>query len=555
MKNQVITSSNLAMGGNNMYSMIGTLFGTFQSNLEFVTWFGGRQGELDGGTWHLSSKIFGLSSMDNRYIITAEVYDQIKKTIGTRKPEQGGILGSSDGIHIDHYYFDKTADRTSASYTMDAKALNEVIHEWNDNGIQLVGLIHSHPQGCTKPSYGDMETARHIIETIDVKGKFFTPIVQVSPKLNGDIKIYPYTFEQTVELKEQPLTIQEASPEALEEKKRKELAKKAPNRFKRIESVFPGNLMSKKTVICIGCGGSRPFLETLARCGVGTFYLVDGDVVEDTNIATQGTYISEIGKLKTEVIRERIMDINPTAKVVCINKFLDDEMTDNEFAYMTGLVNCRKSDILLCGCTDNFYAQDRCAQLSVKYGVPYLAAQIFAGGSGHEVIFSYPGITQSCPRCMLESRYKKELTSSGSGTGSSAGAAVCVTDYLNSIKSYVAISILCYGEKSTQYYHALDKLADRNYLMTRCSDNFKAPAFIPLDALATQEVDLSFPYVTIAIGQTPEHNCPLCGGKGRLELMEGRILDTRHIPNKYSTEQQKVQEAGALNRQSRVWVV
>ena len=155
MKNQVITSSNLAMGGNNMYSMIGTLFGTFHSNLEFVTWFGGRQGELDGGTWHRSSKIFGQSSMDNRYIITAEVYDQIKKTIGTRKPEQGGILGSSDGIHIDHYYFDKTADRTSASYTMDAKALNEVIHEWNDNGIQLVGIIHSHPQGCTKPSYGE----------------------------------------------------------------------------------------------------------------------------------------------------------------------------------------------------------------------------------------------------------------------------------------------------------------------------------------------------------------------------------------------------------------
>ena len=532
MKKKVCAIRKYALGGNDMNNNMAASLGTCQGNLDSAIWYGGHQGDLDGGTWHRGGKFFGQSGMDSRYIITAEVYDQIKRTIGTRKPEQGGILGSSDGIHIDHYYFDKTADRTSASYTMDAKALNEVIHEWNDNGIQLVGIIHSHPQGCTKPSYGDMETARHIIETIDVKGKFFTPIVQVSPKFNGNIKIYPYTFEQTVEMREQPVTIQEASPEALEEKRRKELAKKAPNRFKRIESVFPGNLMSKKTVICIGCGGSRPFLETLARCGVGTFYLVDGDVVEDTNIATQGTYISEIGKLKTEVIRDRIMDINPMAKVICINKFLDDEMTDNEFAYMTGLVNCRKSDTLLCGCTDNFYAQDRCAQLSVKYGVPYLAAQIFAGGSGHEVVFSYPGVTQSCPRCMLESRYKKELTSSGSGTGSSAGAAVCVTDYLNSIKSYVAISILCYGEKSTQYYHALDKLADRNYLMTRCSDDFDAKVFETLDTLAAQEVDLSFPYATIAIGQTPEHDCPLCGGHGRLELMEGRILDTRRIPNK-----------------------
>lgn len=534
MKEQKCNFNTNTMGGTNMKGNMKGLFTAHQGELGTAVWFGGRQGDLDGGTWHIGGRFFGQSGNDGRYIMTAEVYDQIRRTIGTRKPEQGGILGSSDGVHIDHYYFDKTADRTAASYTMDAKALNEVIHEWNDNGIQLVGIIHSHPQGCTKPSYGDKETARHIIETIDVKGKFFTPIVQVSPKLNGDIKIYSYAFEQTVEMKDQPLTIREASPEELEEKRRKELSRKAPNRFKRIESVFPGNLMSKKAVICVGCGGSRPFLETLARCGVGTFVLMDADVVEDTNIATQGTYISEIGRLKTEVIRDRIMDINPLAKVICINKFLDDEITDAEFAYVTGLNNRRKSDTLICGCTDNFYAQDRCAQLSVKFGVPYLAAQIFAGGSGHEVIFSYPGVTQSCPRCMLESRYKKELSSNGSGTGSSAGAAVCVTDYLNSIKSYVAINILCYAEKSTQYYHSLDKLADRNYLMTRCTDEFKAPAFEPLDVLATQESDLSFPYATIAIGQTPEHECPLCGGLGRLELLEGRIPDTRYIPNRYS---------------------
>ena len=478
-------------------------------------------------------KNYKFSADGVKYIMTAEVYSQIRRTIGTRKPEQGGILGSSDGIHIDYYYFDESAERTSASYTMNTKALNEVIHAWNDNGIQLVGIIHSHPQGVTRPSHGDMLTARHIIETIDVKGKFFTPIVQVSHKLNGDIRIYPYTFEQTVEMREQPLVIEEASEEELDEKRRKELAKKAPYRFKRIENVFPDNVMAKKGVICVGCGGSRPFIESLARCGVGTFVLIDGDVVEDTNIATQGTYISEIGKLKTEVIKDRIMDINPMARVVCINEYLDDKITDAEFLHITGLSKHKESNVLLCGCTDNFYAQDRCAQLSVKYGVPYLAAQIFAGGIGHEVIFSYPGVTRSCPRCMLESRYKKELTSMGNGTGSSAGAAVCVTDYLNSIKTYTALSILCYDEKNTPYFHALDKLADRNYLMTRCSYSMNAPAFETLDVLAQQETDLSFPYVTVAIGQTPETRCPLCGGTGDLHLIKGRIRDTRVLPNPY----------------------
>ncbi len=463
------------------------------------------------------------------WIITAEVYDEIKRTIGCRKPEQGGILGSSDGKHIDHYYFDKTADRSSASYTMDTKALNEVIHKWNDNDIQLVGIIHSHPQGINRPSYGDMETAKHIIESIDVQGKFFTPIVQVSPKLNGEIQIYPYTFEQTVEMKPQAMEIEETSIDKVQERRLKELDKRAPNRFKRIESIFPDNIMSKKVVNCVGLGGSRPFIESLARCGVGTFILWDGDKVEDTNIATQGTYISEIGKYKCEVTKEKILDINPLAKVICINRFLDHSVTDEEFAMITNIASYKSENFLMLGCTDNFFAQDRCAQLSLKYGVPYLAAQIFERGKGHEVIFSYPGVTPSCPRCMLESRYKKILSAPENSTGSSAGAAVCVTDYLNSIKAYMALNILCYNEKKTPYYHLLDKFADRNYLMTKCSDEFKAPAFEPIAEIERNEIDLSFPFLTIAIGQEPEQNCSLCGGTGNIQTLKGKIADTRCI--------------------------
>ena len=151
---------------------------------------------------------FNKKTEESKYIMTAEVYEQIRNSIGVRKPENGGILGSSDGVHIDHYYFDSTADRSAVTYTMDHKALNEVIHSWNDNDVDLVGIIHSHPAGCTQPSYGDMLMVKRIIETMDVKGRFFTPIVQVSPKLNGDIKIYPYTFEQVVQMHEQAFEIE-----------------------------------------------------------------------------------------------------------------------------------------------------------------------------------------------------------------------------------------------------------------------------------------------------------------------------------------------------------
>ena len=57
------------------------------------------------------------------YFITEEVFSQVRKTIGSRIPETGGILGSSDGKHIDYFYFDKTANVTGATYEPDCNEL------------------------------------------------------------------------------------------------------------------------------------------------------------------------------------------------------------------------------------------------------------------------------------------------------------------------------------------------------------------------------------------------------------------------------------------------
>ena len=59
---------------------------------------------------------------------------------------------------------------------------------------------------------------------------------------------------------------------------------------------------------------------------------MDADIVSPSNVATQGVFISEMGKKKVDVIRQRILDINPDAKVVCVDRFLDDNMSDEEFA-------------------------------------------------------------------------------------------------------------------------------------------------------------------------------------------------------------------------------
>lgn len=75
--------------------------------------------------------------------------------------------------------------------------------------------------------------------------------------------------------------------------------------------------LKTKTVAVFGVGGVGGYVvEALARTGVGAFHLVDNDTVSVTNVNRQVIALhSTIGKNKTEVMRERILDINPQAEV------------------------------------------------------------------------------------------------------------------------------------------------------------------------------------------------------------------------------------------------
>ena len=87
----------------------------------------------------------------------------------------------------------------------------------------------------------------------------------------------------------------------------------------------------KTSHVCLfGCGGVGGFAaEALARSGVGTFDLVDNDVVSLTNLNRQiiATHKS-IGRKKTTLLAERIHDINPDAIVNEYNCFFLPENAD-----------------------------------------------------------------------------------------------------------------------------------------------------------------------------------------------------------------------------------
>ena len=82
-----------------------------------------------------------------------------------------------------------------------------------------------------------------------------------------------------------------------------------------------------KHVLIVGLGGIGSFAaEFIARSGIGQFTLIDGDVFDPTNKNRQLTALdSTIGKNKAKILAERILDINPDAKVRIIEEFVVPE--------------------------------------------------------------------------------------------------------------------------------------------------------------------------------------------------------------------------------------
>ena len=88
--------------------------------------------------------------------------------------------------------------------------------------------------------------------------------------------------------------------------------------------------LARARVAVFGLGGVGSFAcEALARCGVGRFLLVDHDVVGVSNLNRQLLALhSTVGRPKVEVMRERILDINPAAEVATMQSFYRPESAD-----------------------------------------------------------------------------------------------------------------------------------------------------------------------------------------------------------------------------------
>jgi len=104
--------------------------------------------------------------------------------------------------------------------------------------------------------------------------------------------------------------------------------------------------LQSANILIVGLGGVGSFAaEFLVRSGIGNLTIVDGDTVDITNINRQLPALSStIGKNKTDVVAERILDINPGLNLKKINEFLEPErmeeiLTQEKFDYVLDCID------------------------------------------------------------------------------------------------------------------------------------------------------------------------------------------------------------------------
>ena len=92
--------------------------------------------------------------------------------------------------------------------------------------------------------------------------------------------------------------------------------------------------LSSAKVAIFGIGGVGSFVcEGLARSGIGNFVLVDYDKIDESNINRQLiATVKTIGRYKADLMKERILEINPDANVEVYREFY---MADSETNLIT----------------------------------------------------------------------------------------------------------------------------------------------------------------------------------------------------------------------------
>jgi len=111
--------------------------------------------------------------------------------------------------------------------------------------------------------------------------------------------------------------------------------------------------MGAASVIVFGVGGVGSWCaESLVRSGIGRMTIVDSDCVSPSNVNRQLMATTEsIGRPKVEVLRRRLLSINPAAEITALQKVFCEETAEEfhigDYDYIIDAIDSLKDKALL----------------------------------------------------------------------------------------------------------------------------------------------------------------------------------------------------------------
>ncbi len=533
------------------------------------------------------------------------VYEKIRATIGAHRAETGGMLGGDIKTGtITHFFYDNKASRSSVTYSPDIKTVNRLLTDaWNPAGVRLIGFPHSHPPGLFWPSGGDASYAKVILAHNSELPFLAVPIVQTEPdtgafkmrmflaQRDGDYgvrferaKLVLFEDDEEVSDSSTAARNNERNADRLSTSQKTSGDSQAPatkteprtyphvyaahqpliqytdafcappgtatgtptpsdlaETFRRVQTAYDLQRMARSRLVYVAVGGAAGFAEDMARAGLGEHIIIEPDVVSQSNLATQQTYRRDIGRPKADCVADRIRDINPSAKVVTRQQFLDD-IDDDEFKRLALEPLPGRSApeaVVLCGFTDAFLPQARVNRLGLKLGLPTLCAQVYREGRAAEITFTVPGLTPACHRCILSARYKAYLQDGFRNDVTSDGTPIFATTRLNAIKGFVAMAMLHHGTSHARWGSLLQRIGNRNLIQVRLDPDVESTVGIRNFSEALRGADekqtlfdesIWRPQLQECLATGYAVPCPECGGTGDLRAAIGKFADTRIMP-------------------------
>lgn len=177
--------------------------------------------------------------------------------------------------------------------------------------------------------------------------------------------------------------------------------------FSRTAYIFGEDAVDKLNnshVAVFGIGGVGGYVcEALCRAGVGHIDIFDRDTVSLSNINRQIIALhSTVGRAKVEVMKERILDINPNCEINAYNVFYLPENADefdlSRYDYIADAV-------------DTVAAKLEIAERSYKLGIPVISA-MGAGNKTDPTLFEVADINDTSV-CPLARVMRRELKTRG----------------------------------------------------------------------------------------------------------------------------------------------